>query len=256
MLLAPLAVAATVPGGLEFAFANTRVQNSGGSSYLSFDVMIRGSNSGDRLGTGIILINYSPAVFGYRVKLQNNLSVTKGTLLSGAQASHYNLYLADSLPTRLGVTYEYFLQPGLGSVVPLEFTQLVNIRIKIQNLSLPAGISFASSGMSMQQYIDDNATLFSPVITSATISEVLPATPQITSISVLNSQTTITWQSIPNCTYKVLSAAEPNSETWMCEAAELNSPYWVSAQSSPRRFYIVTATSNANNGIRRNEIEK
>lgn len=256
MLFMPLLMSATERGGLEFSFANTHVQKSGGDSYLCFDVMIRGNNPGDRLGTGIVLINYSSAVFGYRVKQQSNLIVSKGTLLSGNPTSYYNLYIADSLPTRIGLTYEYYMQPGSGSLVPAEFTQLINVKMKIQNINLPAGISFYSNGMSMQQYLDDNVTVFNPINTAATIAEIIPGSPDISSISQQNDHITITWQPFPNCNYNVFSAASPNSDIWINEAENISNNYWTGLQSPDKRFYIVTATSNVNNGSRRNEIGK
>ncbi len=256
MLFMPLLISATERGGLEFNFANVQVQQIDGSSYLNLDVMVKGNNAIDRLGTGIVLINYNSAVFGYRVNNQNNLIVSKGTLLSGNPASYYNLYLADSLPTRLAVTYEYFYPQGYGSIVSTEFQQLLNIKIKIQNYGLPAGIGFHSTGMSNQQYLDDNASIFAPVTSIASIPDLIPATPEIISVSWENAQITLTWEEIPNCTYNIFSAASPYSDIWICEADNISNNYWTEFQSSDKRFYVVTANSNVNYGSRRNEIGK
>ncbi len=256
VLFLPLFLAGSIRGGLEFNFANVQVQHIDGSSYLNLDVMVKGNNAIDRLGTGIVLINYNSAVFGYRVKNQNNLIVSKGALLSGNPTSYYNLYIADSLPTRLAVTFEYLYPQGYGSIVSTEFQQLLNIKIKIQNYGLPAGISFYTNGMNNQQYLDDNITIFNPVNTLATISENIPGSPDILSISQQNTQITITWQPLSSCNYNVLSAAEPNSETWITEAENISNNYWTGSQGSDKRFYVIIATSNVSNGSRRNEIEK
>jgi len=255
MLCLPLSVYATSRGGLEFSFANVQIQNVNGYSYLSYDVILRGNVPGERLGTGITLINYNPGVFGYRIKTQNNLIVTKGVLLNGTPSSYYNLYIADSLPTRIGLTYEYYSQPGLGHVVPSEFSQLLNVKMRIQNFNLSSGISFYASGMSMQQYLDDNTTNFCPVIAPASIPDVIPSSPTITSIVRHNSQLSISWQAVPNCSYNVFSAAEPNSETWIVEAADLNSCNWSGTLSNSKRFYRITAHNTTNYERRRSEIE-
>jgi len=255
MLCLPIEVFATPRGGLEFSFANVQIQNVNGYSYLSYDVMLRGNVPGDRLGTGLTLINYDPGVFGYRIKTQNNLIVTKGTLLNGTPSSYYNLYIADSLPTRIGLTYEYYAQPGSGHLVPSEFVQLLNVKMRIQNFNLSSGISFHASGMSMQQYLDDNITNFSPVSASSTIPDVLPSSPTITSIVRQHSQICISWQAVPNSNYSVLSATEPNSETWIVEAADINSCNWSGTLSISKRFYKVTAHNTTNYERRRSEIE-
>lgn len=242
MLLLPMLLSASNRGGLEFGYDNVQVQSIDGISYLNFDVMLKGSLDSDRLGTGIALINYNPAAFGHRIRNQNNVIVSKGTLISGNPSSYYNLYIADSIPTRLAITYEYFYPQGYGTLVPSEFQQLLNIKIKIQNYDISAGISFYSTGMNNQQYLDDNATIFSPVISTASITEPIPMAPQISSISSQNAQISIAWEAIPNCSYNVLSASAPDSATWITEAENISNNYWTGSSGYDKRFYIVTAS--------------
>jgi hypothetical protein len=238
-------VLGTNRGGIEFAFSDARVVRIGSSDYLDFDIMARGTNTTDRLGTGIVLINYNPAVFGYRVVNNNNLIVTRGILLPISPVNRYNLYQMDNLSSRLAVTYEYFSQPGNGSILSPDFQQLLNLKIKIQNFGLGAGLAFHSTGMSQQQYLDDNATLFSPVVSIGTITELIPPTPQISSITVQNSNLTLSWQAIPGCVYSVFSAFMPDSAEWLTEADALTEGTWTCPLATEKRFYHVTARSGS-----------
>ncbi len=232
--------------GLEFGFANVKVSRLNEDAYLDFDMCVRTTNNQDRLGTGLVLINYDPAAFGSRIVANGNVIVSKGALLQPGIPELYNIYVADSLPDRLAITFEYALEPGSGSAPGMQFKQLVNVKIRIQQFMVSPGISFHSAAMANQQYLDDNASTFQPITSVTSITEIIPTTPVVSSINVHNSTLTLSWTEVANCYYNVYTSDNPDDNSWVLAAQNLGSNTWTGLQTQAKKFFYITAQSCSN----------
>lgn len=231
-------------GGLEFSFANSQVIHIGSDTFYDFDVMVRGSVAGERIGTGILLINYNPAVFGTYVHGSGNSIVTRGSLINTSPFPYYGVTVNDNASTRLAITFEYIMAPGWGSSLTLIPQQIMHIRLRIQSYGSSVDLSFAQAFMANQQFKDDNATLFSPVIATDTDSEYLPLAPSSLSISHLDDIIQLSWQVQANCHYNVYFNANPSATEWQLVAANVAGNLWNSPVGLPAGFFKVTAISD------------
>ena len=150
--------------GIEFTFANGEITTSDDTTFYEFDVMAAASEAGTKIGTGIALINYNTAGFGSSIHLNGKVTVKKGTLTTTQGPPLYIIIVNDNQTYRLAITFEYISEPGWGNDLPDTATQLVHVKIEIADQTETAGLSFAEDLMSDQQYYDDNATKYNPVI--------------------------------------------------------------------------------------------
>lgn len=231
-------------GGIEFTFANAALVSINGNQYFSLDVMVSSPDANQRLGTGIVFINYNPQAFGYSVKTNGNVIVGLGSLIAANPFSLYGLILNDNTPTRLAITFEYFFAAGSGALLTGQPQQLVNVKFKVQNAGHYSGISFQTNMMANQQYLDDNATLFDPVVATDTENVMIPQRPESLSLTIDGDSLFMTWGELNACSYAVYSADTPDG-TWQLEASGLTEPAWNCALTANRRFFCVTATGNA-----------
>lgn len=229
-------------GGIVFNFANTDLVQIGGSQYLSLDVLVGSSDANQRLGTGIVLINYNPQVFGSSVKANGNVIVTAGSLIAASPFPFYNLIVNDNSPTRLAVTFEYLFAAGYGSQLAGTPQQLVNIKFRLQNVGFGTGFSFQANLMQNQQYMDNNVTLFYPVVASDTENVMLPAQPANLCLTIIGGVVYLTWNQIDGCVYTVYSASDPLAEVWQVEASGLSESAWSTGSVAMRKFYRIVAT--------------
>ncbi len=232
-------------GGIQFYVANTEMVDIAGESYLEYDVLASGSQAGQRLGTGILLINYNPAVFGNHLHNSGSIVVTRESLLLTQPFSLYGLIVNDNSSSRVAITFEYMFVAGWGNILGTEPQSLVHVRMKVQSFGGETGISFAQNLMAGQQYTDDNSTLFSPVLAQDTLNIYLPLAPAGITLNVLDGILYIGWQAQPNCEYTVYSASSLMLDDWIVEASGLLQPGWQAAMTSPSRFFRVTATGIA-----------
>ncbi len=245
LLLSPAAFASAggeTRSGIEFTFANPTLVQQDGTPWLSLDVMASGQSAGQRIGTGIAYLNYNPQVFGQNVSLNDNAIIERDELLLTAPFPFYNLILNDNTPSRLAVTFEYLYSPGSGGLLESVPRSLLNVRLRILNPCFAAGISFQQDLMQGEQYLDDNATLFDPVVAADEENDVVPATPEALQISMDGGILSLSWQECAGCFYTVFSADDPNSGYWQPESGSLFVPYWESGGDWQRKFFRVTAT--------------
>jgi hypothetical protein len=239
-------VTSVMRGGIEFTFANAQIDTLGSELYFSFDVQVAATGTGTRprIGTGMVLINYNPVVFGTWVNSANSVIVTRGTLITTTPFQLYYIIVNDNQSGRLAVTYEYVSLAGWGSLMQFYPEELLNVKIKIINGG-EVGLSFAQSPMTGQQYQDDNATFFSPVIAIDTENSVIPSyVPTNLSLQVENNTITLSWQGESGCTYSVFSASASESEIWQTEATGIAQTTWSSPVQDTERFYFVTSQSS------------
>lgn len=229
-------------GGIEFVFANSDLVTINGNRYLSLDVMVSSPDANQRMGTGVVFVNYNPQIFGYSVRTNGNAMVTTGTLLATSPFPFYNLIVNDNTPTRLAVTYEYLFTSGYGSLLSNNPQQLLNLKLHVQDTGFFTDINFQSSLMQNQQYMDNNATLFNPVVTTDSLNEMVPPQPGNLYLTIIGDAVQLTWQQINGCVYTVYSAADPLAAAWLIEASELSEPAWNTGFAASRKFYRITAT--------------
>ena len=227
---------------LVFSFANASLAETGGIPYFCLDVMANIEGAEQRLGTVIVYLNYNPQVFGEYVKLNGNVGVERGAILTTSPFPLYNLIVNDNGATRLAVTFEYLFTPGGGSLLTEAPKSLLSFRFSILNPGFASGFSFQQSLMAGEQYQDDNATLFSPVTATDTENFVVPAQPAGLAIALDGGTLSLSWQECPGCVYTVYSAAEPFSAAWQIEATELPAAQWNGISGDERKFFRVTAT--------------
>lgn len=229
-------------GGIEFTINNSQLVRENGNLYLSVDIMVNSLNVNSRLGTGIVLLNYNPQSFGNYVQAAGNLIVSRGELLTSITFPVYHLYIQDNAPNRLAITYEYTSSEGNGSLLTLIPQTLLNIKLKVQTLGYPAGLSFQSDLMANEQYQDDNSTLLSPVIAIDIENSILPAVPSNIILTAGNPFFTLSWDQCPTCTYSVYSSSNPYSDSWQLEVSNLTQPSWNFIPDSTVKFYKVIAS--------------
>jgi hypothetical protein len=229
--------------GIEFSLSGLTIE-SGADVYLGFDVMVRGSASTDRIGTGIILLNYNLASFGSNVFINNCALVIPGFLLSSEPPNNYRIALNDFNPGCLAITYEYTSAGGSGNLLTESFQQLFHIKLKISAFGNTTGLSLLQPEMNLQQYKDDNSTLFSPVSVSGEDNGFLTQMPLNPVLTEQNGTLTLSWQPVSGCFYNVYSSEFPDSGVWQPEALRLTQPEWQNPVPGQHKFYRVTSISS------------
>lgn len=240
-LLLPAKTAPRSRGGIEFSMENAELIQQEGETCLSLDIMASSPDSDQRLGTGIVLLNYNPDVFGYNVRTNNNVSVSPGELLSTEPFPFYGIIINDNSATRLAVTYEYTAPPGYGGLLDNAPEQLFNVRFKVQSAGFPAGISFQQDMMANQQFMDDNATLFDPVTALDEENGLIPSQPENLCLTFNGNNLILSWSEVSGCLYNVWSVDDPASGNWIQEASGLSDPVWNCLIAEPVKFLRVTA---------------
>lgn len=229
-------------GGIEFSFANPDLVEWEGESYFSLDVMASSPDSDQRLGTGVVLLNYNPEVFGFSVRTNNNVIVTQGDLVYREPFAFYYFIVNDNTSTRLAVTYEYLYSAGQGGLLSTTPQQLFNVKFKVLGTGHRAGIGFQQNMMSNQQYWDDNATLFDPVVALDVENSLIPILPQHIALTIIGNVLFVSWDQVSGCTYSVYSAVDPLANDWQLEASGLTESAWSQAVEEDKKFFRVTAT--------------
>ena len=232
-------------GGIEYTFANCQIITLNSDMYFSFNILAAspGTGSRPRIGTGMIVIDYNTSVFGEFVNANHNATVTRGTLLTTAPFSLYNLITNDNQAGRLAVTFEYTSAAGGGNLLQITPAQLVNIRLKVNGGGF-TGLGFTQYLMNGEQYQDDNATELSPVTASDTVNSVIPYAPAGLSVNAVNNVLVLTWQIVPGCTYNVYSADSPVSSSWQPVATGITQNTWGLPLPATSRFFYVTSQNN------------
>jgi flagellar hook capping protein FlgD len=170
---------------IEFQFADGTVFSSNDSLFYQVTILASAAEAGTSLGTGIVLINYSPAAFGDYIFNLGNVEVTKMQLLECDGPPLYNLIVQDNTSNRLAITFEYILGPGYGNNLPDTSTPLLQVCFSIQITGIGAGLYFQEDLMQDQQYYDDNASIYSPVLADCidnTILELTGSDPKVTPV--------------------------------------------------------------------------
>lgn len=249
LILLPVLLAAEV--GITFTFANQQVTQAAGNNYFEFDVMVHATVAGYGLGTGITLINYNAAAFGNWIgpHLGNNaITVTRGELIiSPYPFAIYDLIINDNRINRIAITHHYLLESNFGKKVPTTPIQLIHAKIKILDISQPAILSFEHGDMQGEQFLDDNASWFSPVDADAVINETLPV--ELSSFTAsLNAQNQVNVQWMTQSETGVLGFLIYRSSDPELAHAEMISPLIGATNSSHAQLYLYKDTELSSDG--------
>jgi hypothetical protein len=197
--------------GITFTFANDQLTSDSGVYYLEFDVMAKATDTGTKIGTGIVLINYNTLGFGENIQSNSKVTVTRGTLTTTVPPL-YNIIVNDNLSNRLAITFEYTSSAGCGNSLPTTATQLVHVKIEIYDTQEMAGLFFAESLMDEQQYYDDNATKYDPVVASDELDVPLPVSLSSFTAMYINDNIVLQWT----------TQSETNNLGWNIYRSETN----------------------------------
>ncbi|MCB5270868.1 MAG: cohesin domain-containing protein [Candidatus Cloacimonetes bacterium] len=227
--------------GLELSFSEPEIVTLNAERYLKIDILASATAAGARLGTGIILIDYNTTAFGEYLKANSAVIVSKGDLLGISQGLVYALITNDNQSNRLGITYEYFGAANAGAILQTSPQQLLSLKLKLAAENCFSGLALVQEDMDSQAYLDDNFSLFDPVLASDTENCYLPSRPQGISQRTEGNTMILAWETIPGCSYSVYSADSPVADTWSQEVTGLLEPTWAAPLTYNKRFYYVTA---------------
>lgn len=136
---------------ITFSFENVSLTNN--FQNISFDVYVKSSENGLKFGKALVLINYSSDVFGESVVANQNISISKGTVL---QNSAYSLSSSDQdvQEVLIDVTSN-FLSPSDAYTLTTVPEQFCHIDLTIDNFFALANIGFDDFQMSGNSWFYD-----------------------------------------------------------------------------------------------------
>jgi len=136
---------------ITFSFENVSLTNN--FQNISFDIYVKSSENGLKFGKALVLINYSSDVFGESVVTNQNIAVSKGTVL---QNSAYSLSSSDQdvQEVLIDVTSN-FLSPSDAYTLTTIPEQFCHIDLTIDNFFALANIGFDDFQMSGNSWYFD-----------------------------------------------------------------------------------------------------
>lgn len=139
---------------ITFSFENVSLTNN--FQNISFDVYVKSSENGLKFGRALVLIKYASDVFGESVVANQNISVSKGTVLQNAA---YSIAESDQDTEKLllDVTSN-FLSPGDAYTLTTIPEQFCHIDLTIDNFFALANIGFDDFQMSGNSWYFDPST--------------------------------------------------------------------------------------------------
>lgn len=227
-----------------FHLENPRLQKEQEEEYLWLDLMVSADPGEYGLGTGMLLLEYSPEAFGANLVSQERLEVVPGVLLADEYRTAFNVICNDNQPNRAAIVFEY-TGGAQGPTVSREKACLMQVKIKIEDLSGEFWLNFCSELMQNQQYMANNIDSFELV---KTIGCELVFAPRELKIQEDEGFVTLSWEQFPGHLYNVYSSEDPVSGEWNPEAVELMTSTWTEPVLPNRKFYYVTG-SKTNTGF-------
>jgi hypothetical protein len=139
---------------ITFSFENVSLTNN--FQNISFDVYVKSSENGLKFGKALVLIKYASDVFGESVVANQNISVSKGTVLQNAA---YSISESDQDTEKLllDVTSD-FLSPNDAYTLTTVPEQFCHIDLTIDNFFALANIGFDDFQMSGNSWYFDPST--------------------------------------------------------------------------------------------------
>jgi hypothetical protein len=187
--------------GITFNFANGELTSESGVNYYEFDVMANASESGTKLGTGMVYFSYNTVAFGDWIYYHNKVTVTKGTLITTSPIPLYNLIVNDTYENVMGITFELGTD-NYGNALPTNPTLLVHVKLEISVATEMCNIAFGEDLMYEQQYYDDNAIWYDPITYGInTLNDPLIAAPVASAATAIcHNGFTARWEAVAGAT--------------------------------------------------------
>jgi hypothetical protein len=159
--------------GITFMLDNIAITSDGSNSFYEFDIFVQAASEGTALGPSLVLLNYNTAGFGSSVDANGRVTVTEGSYTSSN--SNYGIVVNDNTSSTVAITGTYnVFDPDNGEPLPTTPVQLFHVSMQILDPAEAAGISFRVSDMEGQQFEDDLATTYTPVLAADSDDTVLP----------------------------------------------------------------------------------
>lgn len=236
---------------ITFSFDNVQI-NGESTRFLEFDIMAKAGEAGTLLGSNQVYLQYNTQAFGDSLFQNDNIEVTKGSLLAGELVPGLPLYndfnLADNAVNIIGIQTEYF-SSGLAAManeLPTEYSDLVHIIISIQDTIYLSGISLDQSLMVGQQYESDIDTIYEPITIEGDLNIYLrkPEQPTISSIERSENLLTISWSpTVATTYYEVLISDLSEGPFLLDTSGAFSNTTWTTTINSTdkKKFYRVIA---------------
>ncbi|HOC94967.1 MAG TPA: T9SS type A sorting domain-containing protein [Candidatus Cloacimonadota bacterium] len=265
IMLIPIILAAQgIEGdaGILYTFANGQITESGGINYFEFDIMAQATpvEQGNltRLGDGVMWLYYNTNAFGTNIYTNDNVTVTRGTLLYAPPPfTMYGVYLNDTGDTHqtptlplFALTFEYLGDVGYGTPLPATPTQLLHVKIKIQDTSEQPWVCIWDVKMPGESFYDDHWTWYSPVEIGACLYYQTPTPVELSSFTAslsAESYVKLTWvtQSETNMTgYYILRGTSDD-----LNSAQMVSPLIPATNTSSVQTYEFTDSEVYEDGV-------
>ncbi len=227
-----------------FHLENPRLRKEQEEEYLWLDLMVSADPGEYGLGTGMLLLEYSSEAFGTNLVFAERLEVVPGALLAEGFHNAFNFICNDNQPNRAAIVFEY-TGGAQGPIVNGVKACLLQLRIKLEDLSGDYWLNFSPELMQHQQYMANNIDSFELVKTLVCD---LVFAPRELKIEVQEGFVTLSWEQIPGHLYNVYSSEDPVFGAWNPEAVELMNSTWTEPVMQNRKFYYVTG-SKTNTGF-------
>lgn len=150
---------------LTFTLQNQQITTSGNTKYFEFDLALSDNADSIYFMSAVPVISYDTLIFGSKIDLNNNITVTRGTVLLDT-STYRDPYTTDYSPFNLvSITInEHFPNPSV-NYYPLTTTptNAVHVKMKIQNCNFQGNVDFVYSVFS--NYGDDPVNPTVPVST-------------------------------------------------------------------------------------------
>jgi len=236
---------------ITFNFDNIQITGET-EKILEFDIMAKAGEVGTRIGSNQIYLQYNTQAFGENIFLNNNVEITKGSLLIGELVAGVPLYnelnFADNAVNTIGIQAEYIFStlPDLANELLTEYNDLFHIAITIQDTSYSSGILFDQSLMIGQQYESNNSTIYDPVQIDGDLNIYLrnPEQPTITSIESNEAFVTITWNPTAATTsYEIQNSDFPHGPFLQDTSGTFTNTSWFTTinPDDKKKFYRVVS---------------
>ncbi len=167
MLAVVLLVGKAHGTGIIFEFANSEITSDAGELYYEYDILASVTQAGTYHDLLQMWINYNTLAFGESIQSNNNLTVTRGPLLTSA----YLLTIVNVTESEFAINTELDANPPVE--MPTTPTQLVHVKMKIQNVGYTTGIVFQDDWMVGEQYEINSVPYEGPTIVN-NLDETLP----------------------------------------------------------------------------------
>lgn len=268
VLLIPVLLAARFgePGdaGIHYSFANPQITQEGGISYFEFDLMAQATPAAQdnltRIGDGNIWLYLNTEAFGEDLFTNDNVTVTRGALLTTPVYPLYTVVLTDTADNHqtpalylLAITFVFSYNSELveyANLLPATPTQLVHVKFKFQDPTKQPWVCYWINEMHGTAFYSDHRTIYVPVTVSECLYYQTPTPVVLSSFTAslsAESYVKLTWvtQSETNMTgYYILRGTSDD-----LNSAQMVSPLIPATNTSNMQTYEFTDSEVYEDGV-------